>query len=126
MNAEIMKTGTNQVEDGGHYSGSSDNVIPLSLRSPDTLSPSVEQSIPGQSPHHNEVVHPAADPAPSPRIRSPTPAMSAESLRAMSGEAVQDSSARPAATAGLDESKRRERNTGEAEAAGLHPVPLSA
>ncbi len=75
MNAEIMKTGTN------HYSGSSDNVIPLSLRSPDALSPSVEQSISGQSPHHNEVV---------------------------------------------DESKRRERNTGEAEAAGLHPVPLSA
>jgi len=30
------------------------------------------------------------------------------------------------ATAGLDESKRRERNTREAKAIGLHPVPLSA
>lgn len=51
--------------------------------------------------------------------------MSVESLKVTSGEATEHSPARAAATTGLDESKRGERDTWEAEAAGLHTVPLS-
>jgi len=121
-----MKTGTEQSKDGDHCSGSSDDVIPLSLRSTNASPPSVERSVSGQSQHNGDVVHPAADPTPSLRILSLPPSMNVQRLTATSGEAVQDSSAPTAATAVLDESKRRERNGGEAEALGKHPVLLSA
>ncbi|KAL9123926.1 MAG: hypothetical protein Q9217_006693 [Psora testacea] len=106
LDAETIKTRLDQSKDDCRYNGSTNNNIPLSLRSPDHLPPSVQRSILGQSLHYDETAHPAADPTPSPHIRSPTPSMSVEALKATSGEAVQHSFAQAAATTGSDENNR--------------------
>ena len=112
-----MKTRFDQSEDDSYYMGSTDNYIPLWLRPPAYLSPCLQRSSLEQSLHSHDAAYPAAD---------STPSTSVKSLKATTGEAVQHCPARAAATTWFDESKRGERDAGEAEAAALHPVSLPA